>query len=137
MITLLLLFLGWFLIMWAAMTLAVSFYMAYGIVWIIAKIFKSTKLEVKANNIRRKSSMKYWANKSEAKKESRKIAKETNINDIVDSKFDEPETFSEAFSQGLQRGRMKREMKKQAKIEKKQAKLQAKIDKKNNKEIAQ
>lgn len=130
MITLLLLFLSWFLIMWAAMTLAVSFYMVYGIIWIIAKIFKSTKLEAKANNIRRKSSMKYWTNKTEAKKESRKIAKETDINSIIDSKFDEPETFSDAWKQGIERGKMKKEMKKQAKLDKKQAKLQAKKSKK-------
>lgn len=130
MITLLLLFLGWFLIMWAAMTLAISFYMVYGIVWIIAKIFKSAKLEAKANNIRRKSSMKYWTNKTEAKKESRKIAKETDINSIIDSKFDEPETFSDAWKQGIERGKMKKEMKKQAKLDKKQAKLQAKKSKK-------
>lgn len=130
MITLLLLFLSWFLIMWAAMTLAVSFYMVYGIIWIIAKIFKSAKLEAKANNIRRKSSMKYWTNKAEAKKESRKIAKETDINSIIDSKFDEPETFSDAWKQGIERGKMKKEMKKQAKLDKKQAKLQAKKSKK-------
>lgn len=130
MITLLLLFLSWFLIMWAAMTLAVSFYMVYGIIWIIAKIFKSAKLEAKANNIRRKSSMKYWTNKTEAKKESRKIAKETDINSIIDSKFDEPETFSDAWKQGIERGKMKKEMKKQAKLDKKQAKLQAKKSKK-------
>lgn len=130
MITLLLLFLGWFLIMWAAMTLAISFYMVYGIVWIIAKIFKSAKLEAKANNIRRKSSMKYWTNKNEAKKESRKIAKETDINSIIDSKFDEPETFSDAWKQGIERGKMKKEMKKQARLDKKQAKSQAKKSKK-------
>ena len=130
MITLLLLFLSWFLIMWAAMTLAVSFYMVYGIIWIIAKIFKSAKLEAKANNIRRKSSMKYWTNKTEAKKESRKIAKETDINSIIDSKFDEPETFSDAWKQGIERGKMKKEMKKQAKLDKKQAKLQTKKSKK-------
>lgn len=130
MITLLLLFLSWFLIMWAAMTLAVSFYMVYGIIWIVAKIFKSAKLEAKANNIRRKSSMKYWTNKTEAKKESRKIAKETDINSIIDSKFDEPETFSDAWKQGIERGKMKKEMKKQAKLDKKQAKLQAKKSKK-------
>lgn len=130
MITLLLLFLSWFLIMWAAMTLAVSFYMVYGVIWIIAKIFKSAKLEAKANNIRRKSSMKYWTNKTEAKKESRKIAKETDINSIIDSKFDEPETFSDAWKQGIERGKMKKEMKKQAKLDKKQAKLQAKKSKK-------
>lgn len=130
MITLLLLFLSWFLIMWAAMTLAVSFYMVYGIIWIIAKIFKSAKLEAKANNIRRKSSMKYWTNKTEAKKESIKIAKETDINSIIDSKFDEPETFSDAWKQGIERGKMKKEMKKQAKLDKKQAKLQAKKSKK-------
>lgn len=130
MITLLLLFLSWFLIMWAAMTLAVSFYMVYGIIWIIAKIFKSAKLEAKANNIRRKSSMKYWTNKTEAKKESRKIAKETDINSIIDSKFDEPETFSDAWKQGIERGKMKKEMKKQAKLDKKQAKIQAKKSKK-------
>src|SRR5699024_6763977 len=126
MITLLLLFVSWFLIMWVAMTLAVSFYMVYGIIWIIAKIFKSAKLEAKANNIRRKSSMKYWTNKTEAKKESRKIAKETDINSIIDSKFDEPETFSDAWKQGIERGKMKKEMKKQAKLDKKQAKLQDK-----------
>lgn len=130
MVTLLLLFLSWFLIMWAAMTLAVSFYMVYGVIWIIAKIFKSAKLEAKANNIRRKSSMKYWTNKTEAKKESRKIAKETDINSIIDSKFDEPETFSDAWKQGIERGKMKKEMKKQAKLDKKQAKLQAKKSKK-------
>ena len=100
MITLLLLFLSWFLIMWAAMTLAVSFYMVYGVIWIIAKI------------------------------ESRKIAKETDINSIIDSKFDEPETFSDAWKQGIERGKMKKEMKKQAKLDKKQAKLQAKKSKK-------
>lgn len=130
MITLLLLFLSWILIMWAAMTLAISFYMVYGIVWIIAKIFRSAKLEAKANNIRRKSSMKYWTNKTEAKKESKKIAKETDINNTIDSKFDKPETPAEAWKQGVEKGRMKREMKKQARLDKKQAKLQAKKSKK-------
>ena len=58
MITLLLLFLSWFLIMWAAMTLAVSFYMVYGVIWIIAKIFKSAKLEAKAKEAKEDDSSK-------------------------------------------------------------------------------
>lgn len=120
--------LGFIFVMFMTISIASIFLSLYFVLWVISKIFRSAKMEAKANNMRKRSSLKYWTDKQKAQEEARKAVKKNDFRTIAQDRFEEkfgyrkPRNGPNAWNETQYYAKMKREVKAEMKAEKKKNK---------------